>query len=1528
MEDTTEDAPAPVRKIKTAFLYYQGDQLSKIRAEMGLSMGDAMTQLAARWRNLSAEEKQPYLDQEEADRERFRRESAEADAKAMAIQEARRQALSIQDGEDHTSRGARRRVEQMRELKQQNHREPTWSAEVLERRAQQQAETAARREERARQEEELKKKHRKLDKEESKKAAQRLEYLLAQSSIFSRLQDKSKAEGKNKENGKARQRGAHHIHDKDSTASDEEVEDEEENGSNTVFLSQQPSCIKFGQLKPYQLESLNWMIHLSEKGLNGILADEMGLGKTLQSISIMAYHYEYKRSQGPHLICVPKSTLSNWMKEIQRWCPALRVIKFHGSREDREEMVDNFFTNEAAAHDGRRPDKQIMNGSGELIDDNTDNPRAWDVCITTYEIANMERKTLQKFTWQYLVIDEAHRLKNDASMFSKTVRSFRTSNRLLLTGTPLQNNLHELWALLNFLLPDIFSSAEQFDEWFDLEIEDEEAKKQIISQLHKILRPFMLRRLKSDVAKGLPPKTETILYVGMSKMQKQLYKQLLMRDLDSITGNASSKNHTTILNIVMQLRKCCGHPYLFEGVEDRSLDPLGEHLVENCGKLSMVDKLLKRLKERGDRVLIFTQMTRVLDILEDFMFMRGYQYCRIDGNTNYDDRESQIEEFNRPGSEKFCFLLSTRAGGLGINLQTANICILYDSDWNPQQDLQAQDRCHRLGQKKPVTVFRLVSENTIEEKIVERAQQKLKLDAMVVQQGRLKDKDKVTKEEILAAVRFGADTIFRSEESTITDEDIDVILQRGEAKTKELAERLQKADKGDLLDFRLDGGISAQTFEGVDYSDKDLRDHLRMLAANSVGKRERRPPPSSYNPIIQSKKSMIVNNKRIKLPKPLRLPQMEDHHFYNRERLLELGELEFENYAALREKGQLPAKEVIERNRSLLPPEMAQEKRELMEEGFGEWSRSQYYHFVKACAKYGRHDIASIAADMDMPEEAVAPYSEAFWKYGPTELKNEWERVLGNIERGEKKLAKQKKLSGLLTKFVQTFDNPRHEMVFANKGTTHFALEQDRALLCAVEKHGYGNWDLVREEIRTDNALKFQHSVQGMSVQAIAKRCDYRMRQMEKELEAREKMMKSRKPANVLAAQRAVESIREMDLWDIQAREAELEGEVPPPISGLSETARSVLQERLTDRAAHIARLREIEVQVQKCALIAEETRQAILRGDQYVNYSSITLKSATGPSGKDDTKPAGPTIQDGIEIERLINPLILKIPACRQCENCNTNTKLCYRRLEERERLLAEETAKRLGNDGVKKTKKRKHGDSLATSSPKKAASSSYTVKPLEPPKKKKKLLMQKADGQLKVRVTSQGNKRMTIPDEVFPEFVRRVGLGTGERVSVINQFVEDYPTISARQVTLKFQEICTKDRPKCVPPELTPKKKKKMGRTFMFYLRPCFYKHLDPEVRPPGWEAYAEADEIEWQRELTANPRPSDHEEGRSPDKLSSSGSVTSNLNDSQVMEDVDHSVDDASGTGEEGSGFGEDASGTGDDPMDTGDETEDEE
>eukprot|EP00977_Amphora_coffeiformis_P010111 scaffold2357_cov167-Amphora_coffeaeformis.AAC.19 len=1418
-----------------------------------------------------------YLNLEKEDRERYRIESEAADAEAAARVEERQRALEVQEGEGHSSRGARQRIDAERAAKEaererrRQEREANMDPEELEERRREKERLKAEVEERrrAKQEEEnaLAKQHKKLDKEQSKKAAQRLEYLLKQSSIFSKLQGAdghTLAEASNSSSADRRKRGAAHIHEDKSNAGSDEAE-EEDDGEEHIFLTQQPSCIKHGQLKPYQLESLNWMIHLSEKGLNGILADEMGLGKTLQSISILAYHYEFRQIQGPHLICVPKSStyrreishcviyifasfstdfchnttaLSNWMNELKRWCPALRAIKFHGSREEREYMIDTFFTSQAASHDGKRPERQIMGEGGELVDDNSENPRGWDVCVTTYEVANNEKRTLGKFAWKYLIIDEAHRLKNDVSMFSQTVRSFKTSNRLLLTGTPLQNNLHELWALLNFLLPDIFSSAEQFDEWFDLDIDDEEAKKNMISQLHKILRPFMLRRLKADVAKGLPPKTETILMVGMSKMQKQLYKKLLLRDLDSITSKVTGKNRTAVLNIVMQLRKCCGHPYLFEGVEDRTLDPLGEHLVDNCGKLNMVDKLLKRLKERGHRVLIFTQMTRVLDILEDYMVMRGYKYCRIDGNTTYDDRESSIDNFNSPGSDIFCFILSTRAGGLGINLQTADTCILYDSDWNPQQDLQAQDRCHRLGQKKPVQVFRLVSENTVEEKIVERAQQKLKLDAMVVQQGRLKDKDKVSKEELMAAVRFGADAVFKSEDSTISNEDIDAILERGAAKTKELTEKIQKRDKGDLLDFRLDGGISAQTFEGVDYSDRDLRDHLRMMAADSMGKRERRPPPMSYNPVISTKKTMIVKGKNIKLPKCLRIPQMEDHQFYNRERLLELGKLEFETYAALREANELPPREVMESKRSLLPPDLAQEKLELIAEGFEDWSRSQYYHFVKACAKFGRDDIASIAADMDMPEEAIQPYSDAFWKYGPTELKKEWERVSGSIERGEKKIAKQKKLTQLLTKFVSTFDNPREEMVFANKGTTYFALEQDRALLCAVEKHGYGNWDLVREEIRTDPKLRFQHSVQGMSVQAIAKRCDYRMRQMEKELEAREKVLKSRRPANVIAAYKATEAIKEAEFWELRAREALLRGEGLPDMGLQSAETKITIEERRKDVEGAVARLREIEVQNQMALRVAEETRQSIFDGAQYVNYSNITLKPP--PSAAKDENGAS-LLKQAIAIEARVNMAVLKIPPCRECAACTSaDGRLCERRLEVRRKLVSSEEKRPHAIKEKKKAPKRKHEPS-----PKKPAQ--VPVKSAVSVKKKK--LMVRPDGQLKVRVTSQGNKRMSIPDELFPEFCCRIGAnGNASRTGLVNEFVDENPTISARQVTLRLNEITTKDRPPCVP-EAPPEKKK--GPKFMFYLRPCFYKYLQEDQRPDGWEEYATADQILYDKE-----------------------------------------------------------------------------
>jgi SNF2-related domain/HMG-box domain/DNA-binding domain len=466
------------------------------------------------------------------------------------------------------------------------------------------------RKEKLEKEEYISSRHDNLRIERADQARRRLEFLLKQSNIFSHfgqvkedkakygtnntaIQNKLKVEdvGDNNnmsttDSGSGRRGHSYDDDNDDDKAKALEEADEHE----ATFLTQQPSTIGFGQMRDYQLEGLNWMIRLQENGVNGILADEMGLGKTLQSISILVYMLEYRNDTGPHLIIVPKSTLSNWMNELARWAPTLKTVKFHGSKEEREDFVKN--TLEPAHRDENR---------------------TWNVLVTTYEIINIEKNSLLKFAWSYLIVDEAHRLKNEASLFSKTVRLFETMYRILLTGTPLQNSLHELWALLNYLVPDVFANSEQFDEWFNLDIEDENEKNKLISQLHKILRPFMLRRLKVDVEKSLPPKHETILFTGMSGMQKKLYRDILIRDIDAIQGGGknSGGSRTAILNIVMQLRKCAGHPYLFPGVEDRSLPPLGEHIIENCGKMVVLDKLLRRLHEKGHRVLLFTQMTKV-----------------------------------------------------------------------------------------------------------------------------------------------------------------------------------------------------------------------------------------------------------------------------------------------------------------------------------------------------------------------------------------------------------------------------------------------------------------------------------------------------------------------------------------------------------------------------------------------------------------------------------------------------------------------------------------------------------------------------------------------------------------------------------------------------------------------------------------------------------------------------------------------------------------------------------------------------
>ena len=638
-----------IRRATTAFMYFSKDMHQKIRAELQAQgqpsgLGDVQQKLSAIWRSMEPEKKMEYEEKEAEDKARYEKECEERDREVEEERERKRKEREstvldtrMRDRPTYEAPQAPAKPRPKKELSEEE--------KVLKRIAQ---------EEKAAKQAHLDGQHAALAKTRAEQAEARLSYLLKQSDIFQHFGLKAGGDKDNKESSKdsgASGRRAKHRVDEDEGGDDEDEERE------AHFLLQQPSIIKHGKLRAYQLEGLNWMIRLQDNGINGILADEMGLGKTLQSISVLAYNLEYLNVSGPHLVLVPKSTLSNWCNEFKRWCPSLRVLRFHGTREERQQIV------------------------AERLDPGFD--RDWDVIVTTYEVSNLERNHLAKFAWHYLIIDEAHRLKNESSQFSMTVRMLQTAHRLLITGTPLQNNLHELWALLNFLLPDVFASADQFDEWFNLQIDDAEQKQRLITQLHKILRPFMLRRLKADVEKSLPQKTETLVFCEMSPLQRETYKKVLERDLSVLAGNENA-GRTAILNIVMQLRKACNHPYLFTGLEDRTLDPLGDHVIQNCGKMILLDKLLKKLKERGNRVLIFCQMTRMLDILEDFMIMSGHNYCRIDGNTSYEERENLIDVYNAPESPKFAFLLSTRAGGLGINLQTADTVVLYDSDWNPQ----------------------------------------------------------------------------------------------------------------------------------------------------------------------------------------------------------------------------------------------------------------------------------------------------------------------------------------------------------------------------------------------------------------------------------------------------------------------------------------------------------------------------------------------------------------------------------------------------------------------------------------------------------------------------------------------------------------------------------------------------------------------------------------------------------------------------------------------------------------------------
>ncbi|OQR89442.1 chromatin structure-remodeling complex subunit snf21, partial [Thraustotheca clavata] len=489
-------------------------------------------------------------------------------------------------------------------------------------------------------------------------------------------------------------------------------------------MPRQPQMLVGGDLKEYQLRGLQWMVSLYDNRLNGILADEMGLGKTIQSISLVTYIMEFKHNNGPFLVVVPLSTLSNWVNEFRKWAPDITLVVYKGHPQARRDIY------------------RLEMASVQF-----------NVLLTTYEYIMKDKHVLRKYDWQYIIVDEGHRMKNAQSKFAMTLGSLYTSrNRLLLTGTPLQNSLPELWALLNFLLPTIFASVDNFEQWFSKpfshftgngetnELSDEE-RMLIINRLHQVLRPFLLRRVKSSVLDQLPDKVERVIRCELSGWQKIMYRRIQEGGSLLIEGSEDQAKSFTakgLSNILMQLRKVCNHPYLFQ----TQGYPIDFDIVRSSGKFELLDRILPKLHAAGHRVLMFSQMTQLMHVLEDYFNYRGFRYLRLDGSTSADEREQRMFMFNASDSPYFIFLLSTRAGGLGLNLATADTVIIFDSDWNPAMDAQAQDRAHRIGQKNEVRVFRLITNSPIEEKILSRATEKMNMNNLVVEAGKFHAKSK------------------------------------------------------------------------------------------------------------------------------------------------------------------------------------------------------------------------------------------------------------------------------------------------------------------------------------------------------------------------------------------------------------------------------------------------------------------------------------------------------------------------------------------------------------------------------------------------------------------------------------------------------------------------------------------------------------------------------------------------------------------------------------------------------------------
>jgi len=552
------------------------------------------------------------------------------------------------------------------------------------------------------------------------------------------------------------------------------------------------------RLRNYQLEGVNWLLFNWWNHRSCILADEMGLGKTIQSVGFIKLLQDLPNTgvRGPFLIVAPLSLIGQWQSEMKSWAPDLNIVLYHGSADARDFLVKNdfFFT-----------DQFVPKATATKL--RKQHVTKFHLLITTYEVVLKDVDVFTKIKWKALIVDEAHRLKNSSSKLFEELTSVPRDYCLLLTGTPLANATEELWALLKFANGSVFDSKEDFLEKFGQLTDSGQ-----VDQLHAVLKPYLLRRVKEDVEKSMPPKTETILEVTLTPSQKKFYKAIYERNTTFLFKGAKPKNQPSLMNVMMELRKCCNHPFLIRGAEEKLLleatqqiraNDAGaelnhvkifhDQLVKSSGKMVLIHKLLPKLYANGHKVLIFSQMVRVLDLLEELLKMMRYKYERLDGSTRSSSRAAAVERFIRKSCQRFVMLLSTRAGGLGLNLTAADIVIIFDSDWNPQNDLQAMARAHRIGQTKAVRVYRLLTAKTYEMHMFHSASMKLGLEQAVLSQQRdqgeggdgKKSKSKSEREaqakKIDQLLKKGAYDVFRDDDDEeakkFMETDIDQLME-------------------------------------------------------------------------------------------------------------------------------------------------------------------------------------------------------------------------------------------------------------------------------------------------------------------------------------------------------------------------------------------------------------------------------------------------------------------------------------------------------------------------------------------------------------------------------------------------------------------------------------------------------------------------------------------------------------------------------------------------------------------------------